>query len=73
MIIKQSRLSDQEYRAMSPKEAKEYFQWFMTNIPNEIEILKRTVGNKITLDFSPESLIQLEGWFLPLRAYNLNP
>jgi len=71
MIKKQMRLSSDEYRNMSPKEAKEYFDWFKANIPNEIEKLNKVskIDKSVVLDYSPESLIALEKWFLPLRVY----
>jgi hypothetical protein len=73
MIKKETWLHDHEYRAMTPKEAKEYFEWFKENIPAEMETLRRVVPKKISLDFSPESLIPLEKWFLPARAYKKLP
>lgn len=62
-------LTDQEYRLMTPKEANDYFKWFKDNISVEIENLKKVIGNSVKLDFTPESLIALENWFLPLIVF----
>ena len=69
MIKKQIWLYEQEYRGMTPKIAKEYFAWFIENIPNEMDILQQKVGDSILLDYTPESLIPLYDWYLPQRKY----
>jgi len=69
MFKNQIWLYEQEYRAMSPKAAKDYFAWFVDNIPNEITELQEVVGDSFILDYSPKTLIQLEEWFISKRKY----
>ncbi|MCL2706551.1 MAG: hypothetical protein FWE97_00010 [Dehalococcoidia bacterium] len=54
---------------MTPKVAEEYFAWFKDNIPNELANLNDAVGKPVVLDFSPDSLISLEKWFISVRKY----
>jgi hypothetical protein len=69
MFKKQIWLYEQEYRAMTPKAAKDYFTWFVGNIPDEMISLIEMVGSLINLDYSPESLGPLEEWFISERSY----
>lgn len=53
---------------MNKKEAKEYFEWFIGNIPARIEQLKNTYeglgGKSYDLDFSVNSLRDLWEWYI---------
>lgn len=69
MFKKQIWLHEHEYRAMTPKVAKEYFDWFKENIPNELETLRKVVKKSISLDYTPESLNLIYDWFLSVRTY----
>lgn len=54
------------FKDMKPKEAKEFFNWFIGGMDNRIEILKQIVkedGLNIKFDYSPESLIPLWEWY----------
>ncbi|WP_156916221.1 hypothetical protein [Methanolobus tindarius] len=58
------------FREMSKKEAQKYFDWYMSVLPDRIDILmdffERTGGGtKSELDYTPESLIKLWKWFIP--------
>lgn len=53
-----------DYQTMTKKEAEEHFNWFLAEIPNRINYLESFCGNKVNLDFSYESLIDLWKFFL---------
>lgn len=58
------------FEKMTKKEAQIHFEWYVSEIPNRIELLRRAYeimreGNKDKLDLSPQSLIFLWEWFLP--------
>ena len=53
-----------DFESMNKKEAKQYFDWYLSQIPERIEILKKVSDNQIALDYSKESLIPLFSWFL---------
>lgn len=55
---------------MSAKEAKKHFEWYVSEVPNRINLLIDLFGatgggEKKYLDLSPKSLIILWEWFLP--------
>lgn len=55
---------------MSAKEARNYFDWYVDEIPKRLDLLSRAFeatggGQRDLLDLSPGSLIDLWGWFLP--------
>lgn len=55
-----------EFDEFTPKMAKEYFDWYINDREHRLRILKeylREIHKDITLDFSPESLIPLWGWY----------
>lgn len=56
------------FEDMNKKEAKEHFEWYVSEIPNRIKLLKMAFeatggGTETDLNFSPESLKVLWGWF----------
>ena len=51
------------FREMSHKEAKEYFDWFVRQIPARMEMLQRATNTNNMLEFSPQILVLL-GEFL---------
>ncbi len=56
------------FREMGKKELKEYYQWFMSNIPIRLNELKQVLAltpgfEGWQTDFSPESLTGLGEWF----------
>ena len=52
-------------REMSLKEAKEYFKWFHSIIPQRLEVLINQVKeDNINLDYSRDSLSKLYKWFI---------
>lgn len=59
-----------EFREMNKKEAQKYFEWYMSALPDRLNILidyfvKTGGGNEAELDYTPESLIKLWKWFIP--------
>lgn len=52
---------------LTPKQAKEYFLWYMNEIPNRIallwEYMKQEHPETEPFDYSPESLISLWEWY----------
>lgn len=56
------------WRDMSPKEAKAFFDWFSAHIPAKMEqlrnIVEATEGDAKKLDYSDESLVYLWRWYL---------
>lgn len=58
------------FEEMNKEEAKQHFNWFISEIPNRINYLKSFYeytggGKQEQLDFSVESLRLLWSWFLP--------
>ncbi|OKP99463.1 hypothetical protein [Paenibacillus sp. P46E] len=56
------------FELMTKKEAKQYFDWFISQIPIRIEILtahyeETTGGSQQELNLSQESLVRLWAWF----------
>lgn len=52
------------FEEMNKKEAKQHFDWYISQIPERIEVLKELTEHKISLDYSKESLIPLFDWYL---------
>lgn len=54
---------------MTENEAKKHFEWFKSEIPKRLELLKRAIEEtepklSFTLDFSKDSLVGLWDWYL---------
>jgi hypothetical protein len=61
---------------MNKKEAQEYFNWFINEIPNRVILLRKAYEiNNVdigSLDYTPLSLINLWKWFIPkIKTVNL--
>lgn len=59
-----------DFNKLKKKEAKLYFDWFLTQIPSRVQLLREayefTDGGKASdLDFSVESLVSIWKWFIP--------
>lgn len=55
------------YEEMTNKEAKVYFQWYISKIDERIQYLQDYIKNdgcSLELDFSPESLKSLWNWYI---------
>ncbi|QHJ70912.1 hypothetical protein [Planococcus halotolerans] len=60
-----------EFEVMTKKEAQQHFDWFVSQIPDRLSQLKAlyawsSENDALPLDGSPESLIALWEWFIPL-------
>lgn len=58
------------FEKMTKKEAQLHFNWYLSDIPKRIELIKsaylETTGeNSDDLDLSPQSLVKLWTWFIP--------
>ncbi len=62
---------DKPFEKLSPKEAKEHFNWYVGNIAGRIDYLQET--SKIALDFSESSLISIWKWFLFIAEIEKTP
>lgn len=61
------------FEEMNKKEAKQHFDWYISQIPERIEVLKELTEHKISLDYSKESLIPLFAWYLSqITIYKLS-
>lgn len=61
------------FEEMNKKEAKQHFEWYISQIPERIEVLKELTEHKISLDYSKESLIPLFAWYLSqITIYKLS-
>lgn len=61
-----SQVTGIKFDEFTPKMAKEYFDWYINDREHRLRILKeylREIHEDVTLDFSPESLIPLWGWY----------
>lgn len=54
---------DIDFSEMSPAQAREHLEWFVSQIPERLDLLSGV--STISLDYSNESLIHLWEWFLP--------
>lgn len=62
-----------DFEDMNKKEAKQHFEWYVSEIPNRIEVLSELTVGKVNLNYSPDSLIQLFTWFLStITIYQLS-
>ena len=55
-----------EFKDMSPTEAENYFNWYVSEIKQRIALLQNYIlheGINIELNYTPESLISLWGWY----------
>lgn len=59
--LMQPPLVIEEYSKLTKKEAQQHFDWFISQIPQRIEILKK--HSQVNLNRSPESLIHIWEWF----------
>ena len=53
------------FKEMKKKQAEEYFEWYVSQIPLKIELLEEIAasdGVKTVFDFTPESLIPIWEW-----------
>lgn len=58
------------FEKMTKKESQIYFDWFVSEVPKRVELIKKayleTGGAKLEdLDLSPQSLVNLWTWFVP--------
>lgn len=61
------------FEEMNKKEAKQFFDWYISQIPSRIEVLKELTEHKIPLDYSKESLVPLFSWYLSkITIYELS-
>ena len=58
-------------KSLSKKEAQTYFEWYIGKIDERIEYLQAV--SHVTLDYSPESLIPIWGWFLRNAKFEKTP
>ena len=57
------------FKNMTKKDAQEHFEWYIGDIPNRIEMLRKAFevsggGKKEELDFSEKSLVKLWNWYI---------
>lgn len=59
------QLDSLEPTKMTPKQARAYLKWFVSQIPERMDLLREYVESETEgmLDYSPESLISLWEWF----------
>lgn len=67
-----------DFENMSPSQAKEYFQWFSSNIDDRIAYLNTMCAKSMRksssrLDYSPNSLVLLWKWFLKTARLEPTP
>ena len=67
-----------DYYSMTPKQAKENFEWFISKIPERVEYLRNRISKDLKisveeLDFSPESLKIVWKWFLKTARVEKTP
>lgn len=66
------------YTQMTPKQAKESFEFFMEHLPERVEYLRNRCAQDLRipidkLDYSPESLILVWKWFLKTARTEKTP
>ncbi|MGN7326548.1 hypothetical protein [Bacillus pumilus] len=54
------------FEEMSKKEAKQFFDWYVGQMPERINVLEEVTKGFVTLDFTKESLIDLFDWYLEI-------
>lgn len=67
-----------DFYNMTPKQAKENYEWFISKIPERMEYLRKRCADDLNisiekLDFSPESLILVWRWFLKTARIEKTP
>ena len=67
-----------EYNKMTPRQARENFDWFMARIPERMEYFKKRCSQDLnigveTLDFSAESFLYIWRWFLKTALIEKTP
>ena len=67
-----------DYYSMSPKQAKENFEWFISKIPERVEYLSNRIAEDVKipvseLDLSPDSLKTVWRWFLKTARIEKTP
>ncbi|UDB50579.1 hypothetical protein [Bacillus safensis] len=63
----------ESFETLSKKEAEILFDWFVNQIPLRIEVLKNVTNGEVDFNFTPESLINIYGWFLSqVEIYELS-
>lgn len=67
-----------DFYKMSPKQAKENFNWYMSKIPERMVYLRNRCAKDLKiplgmLDYSPESLIIIWRWFLSVALLEKTP
>lgn len=67
-----------DFYNMTPKQAKENFEWFISKIPERMEYFRNRCASDLkipveTLDYSPESLIVVWRWFLKTARMEKTP
>ncbi|MGK9391342.1 hypothetical protein [Bacillus sp. RK1064] len=63
----------ESFENLSKKEAKIHFEWFINQIPDRIEVLKKVTNGEVDFNFTPESLIDIYSWFLSqVEIYELS-
>ncbi len=62
-----------DFDEMNKGEAKQFFDWYISEIPSRLNVLEQLTQGKIELDFSPASLIHLFDWYLSvINLYKLS-
>lgn len=54
------------FKELSEKQAEEYFDWYTNQINHRIEVISNYIsstGEKISFDYSPDSLIPIWSWY----------
>lgn len=69
---------DKPFEKLTKKEAKEYFDWFISHVDERSDYLRQKVSEGLnipieTLDFSIESLIFIWRWFLKIVELKKTP
>ncbi len=67
-----------DFQNMTPKQAKENFDWFISKIPERMEYLRNRCATDINvplecLDYSPESLNIVWSWFIKIARTEKTP
>lgn len=67
-----------DFQNMTPKQAKENFDWYMSKLPERMEYLRNRCAKDLKipvsmLDYSPESLIVIWRWFLRTARLEKTP
>ena len=57
------------FEEMTEKDAKEHYEWYLSEIPNRLDLLEKAVialkqNHEVKLNFSKDTLIDLWGWYI---------